>query len=553
MPLRILFFSVTFLLVLSCARQGSPSGGPKDEIPPRYLSSTPDTLSLNVPIDLNEIKINFDEYIVLKEQQNNVIVSPPLGNTVNFQPIGTASKTLRVKWNESLRENTTYNINFGNAIQDNNEGNVLAGFHFVFSTGDYIDSLMITGSLHLPSERELPKNLLVGLYPVDSAYNDSIVLRSKPFYVARPDEKGSFKLNYLHEGIYQMVAFNDEVQNLQFDPDKEKIGFIDEPVNLTTNQQINISLFSQRPPYKAIKAEQKAYGHLVFKFSGQPEEVEVKPIDMDFTTSKISYVPRSDSLNFWFNPAIDSLGDKSSRIKFLVSHKDESDTISVVYSPGQAHKLRVDSKQKLGFAPDRNVRLTANYPIGELDSAYVFVFKDSIRIQPKLIKHPVHDNDFTVDFPIELNSSYSIEFYPNAITDFFGETNDTLRYNFSVKSRNEYGHLKLSLGNPPKHPFIIRFLTEKGDLLDEQYTTRTEFDYNYLNPGNYYFQIFIDENENGFWDTGDFFSRKFPEPAFVSPELINVRAMWDANETWVLPLNNENAVIEEEASTDADK
>lgn len=530
-------FSIFFLylvLVISCARQGSPSGGPKDEAPPLFLNSTPDTLSINVPVNLSEIKINFDEYIMLKDQQNNVIVSPSLGNSVSFQPAGSASKTVKIKLSEPLKENTTYNINFGNAIQDFNEGNILNDFHFVFSTGDYIDLLSVEGLIKVPSERELPKNLVVGLYPVDSTYNDSIILRQKPFYVARPDKNGSFKLNYLHSGSYQLVAFNDEVQNMQFDPGKEKIGFVKNPINPESVQPLEISLFEQLSPYRANKAEQKGYGHLVFKFSGQPDEVGVKPIDFDFTTSKISYISKSDSLNFWFNPGIDSIDDKTKRIKFLVSHRGKTDTIPAVYSNSALHKLKIDNKQKLGFAPDRKVKLTSNYPITKLDSTYVSVTKDSIQIRPRLIKDAKNENAFTVDFPIELNSKYNIVFYSGAITDFFGKTNDTLKYNFSTRTRNDYGNLKLKISNPPTHPFFLKFFNEKDELLDEQYTTQTEFEYHYLNPGKYYFQLLVDENENGFWDTGDFFNRKFPEPSYVYPTLINVRSMWDVVEEWVL-------------------
>src|SRR5690606_33625264 len=139
--------------------------------------------------------------------------------------------------NEPLQENTTYNINFGNSLQDNNEGNKLSYFQFVFSTGNYIDSLEISGKTKIPSAKKQPENLLVGLFKIDSAYNDSVVLKEKPFYVSRTDSAGNFKLNYLHPGKYQMIAFDDEAQNMQFDLGKEKFGFIEQPVELNENQQ----------------------------------------------------------------------------------------------------------------------------------------------------------------------------------------------------------------------------------------------------------------------------------------------------------------------------
>ena len=537
--MRFLLPIFCILILFSCARQGTPSGGPKDTDPPKFLSSSPDTLSLNVPTDTKEIKIEFDEFVILKDHSKNVVVSPPLGSSATYSPLGTASKTVRIKLNEPLQANTTYNINFGNALQDNNEGNKLSYFQYVFSTGDYIDSLEISGKAAVPSVRKTPENVLVALYKIDSAYNDSLILRQKPFYISRLDSAGIYKLNYLKPGKYQMVAFDDEVQNMQFDIGSEKFGFVEEPIDLEDNQTMNIQLFDQIPPYKAEKAEQKGYGHMVFRFKGQPEELEIRPLDFEFTTSKISYQPKSDSLNFWFQPSVDSIAENSKRIHFLVKHKEVSDTVSVVYSNLTQHKLSLDRKSILDYAPSRKVQFRANYPIVHLDSSFVTVMKDTIQLPVKLIPHPKDENSFTLDFPIELASNYRVELLPNALTDFFGKTNDTIQFDFRTKTRNDFGNLKLTLENKPPQPFWIQLLNEKDEILDEKFSTNSVFEYNHLPAGKYYFKILVDENENGFWDTGDFFTKKQPEKSYVYPSTFNVRVLWDMDETWILPSNAE--------------
>ena len=542
--MRFLTIIFSILILFSCARQGTPSGGPKDTEPPKFLSANPDTLSLNVPTNLKEIKIDFDEFILLKEPNQNIVVSPPLGSTATFAPVGSANRSVRIQLNEPLQENTTYNINFGNAIQDNNEGNKLSYFQYVFSTGDYIDSLQISGKANIPGLRKQPENMVVALFNIDSTYNDSIVFRQKPFYVSRLDSANNFNLNYLRPGKYQMIAFDDEVQNMQFDLGKEKFGFIENHVELTENQEINIELFNQLPPYRADKAEQKGYGHIVFRFNGQPETVEIEPVDFEFNTSKISYEPKSDSLNFWFNPAVDSIAENSKRINFAVKHQEQTDTISVVYSNGKQHKLSLDRKSKLEIAPSRKLRFTANYPIVYLDSSRVTVLKDTIELPVRLIPDLKDENSFTLDFPVELSSTYRVELLPDAVSDFFGKTNDTIQFDLRTRSRNDFGNLKLRLQNKPEHPFWIQLLNDKDEILDEKYTTAIEFDYNHLTAGNYYFKILVDENENGFWDTGDFLTKKQPEKAFVYPSLINVRVLWDLDETWVLPAKQEEILIE---------
>lgn len=536
--MRIFAVFIIFFTLFSCARQGTPDGGPKDEIPPKFMGSSPDTLSLNVDPNIQEINIDFDEYVILKNHTQQIIVSPPLGSSATFMPVGTPRKSVKITLNEPLLENTTYNINFGNALQDNNEGNKLPNFQYVFSTGDYIDSLEIKGKANVLSLKERPENLIVALFKIDSAYTDSAIISKKPLYISRPDSAGIFRLNYLHSGKYQMVAFQDEVENMQFDFGKEKFGFIEQSVELNENQEINIQLFNQLPSYKADKADQKSYGHLVFRFSGQPEEVEVKPLDFEFSTSKISYIPRSDSLNFWFNPVTDTIEEKSKRINFLVKHLEQTDTISLVYSNSMRHLLTLSENSKGGFTPAKKLKITANYPLEKLDSGFISVKKDSLNLSFDIEKDPRNGNAFTLDFPIELNSNYKVELLPGAIMDFFGEMNDTVKIDFKTKTRNDYGNVKLTLEGKPEKPFWIQLLTDKDEVLDEKYSTESYFEYNYLTPGKYYFKILIDENENEFWDTGDFFTKKQPEPVLTYSGYVNVRALWDVEETWIIQETN---------------
>lgn len=533
--MRIFAIIFSILVILSCARQGTPSGGPKDETPPQFLSSNPDTLSLNVSTDLKEIKMEFDEYVILKEHTKNIVVSPPLGSSATFSPIGTPSKTVKIKFNEPLQPNTTYNINFGQALQDNNEGNKLPYFSYVFSTGDYIDSLKISGKASVPSAKKQPTDLIVALFKVDSAYQDSLVMRSKPFYVSKPDAEGNFQLNYLSPGKYQMIAFDDVAQNMQFDLGKEKFGYLDELIDLSENQEFNIQLFDQLPSYKVGKAEQKGYGHILFRTEGQSENIEIESLDKDFSTAEISYVPKSDSLNFWFKPSVDSIAENSKRFRFIVKNQALSDTISVVYSNNVKHKLSLDRKSKLDYAPSRKVQFLANYPIVERDSSQMFVWKDSIRIPTKILLDPKNKNAFTLDFPIELSSNYSVEIHPNALIDFFGETNDTIKFEFKTKGKNDYGNLRLTLENKPAHPFWLQMYNDRDELVDEKFTQESYFEYNHLPTGKFYFKILVDENENGHWDTGNFFERKQPETSFVYPTDIQTRLMWDIDETWVIP------------------
>lgn len=544
--MRFLSILIGLLILTACARQGTPTGGPRDETPPRFLNATPDTLSTNVSTDLSEIRIDFDEYLVLKDYTQNIIVSPPLSSSTTYSPVGTPNKSIRIKLNETLAPNTTYNINFGNAIQDHNEGNILPYFQYVFSTGEYIDSLELKGKVRVPFVREQPKNLMVGLYKIDSTYNDSIILQQKPLYIAKANEKGEFTLNYLKEGKYQLIAFDDEVNNMQYDFGKEKFGFIDEFIDLNefSTQDLQIEMFDQRKNYRVGKAEQKAYGHILFRFEGEVEKIEIEALNFDFQTSVIDYIPKSDSLNFWFNPSLDSIAETSKRLQFAVKHLDKIDTVSLVYSNTQQHQLRLERLGKLEISPERKPKFTSNYPIRNLDASKVSVFSDTLVLDAQIIADSIDKHSFVIDFPIELESSYEIQMYPEMLTDIFGQTNDTINFNFKTKPRNSFGNLKLILDPKPEHPFWIQLLDNNDKVLEEHYTEDSEFVFNYLLPEQYYFKILVDENRNGHWDNGDFFSKTQGEKSYIYPSMVNVRALWTIEEVWKLPIDS--ATIEEE-------
>ena len=174
---RFLFLAVLVAFVSNCARTGRPEGGPKDETAPLFVTAIPPYET--VKFDKKEIKINFNEYITLKDLNSQLVISPPMKSPPLISPQGTPSEYLKIKILDTLQQNTTYIINFGNAVQDNNEGNKLENFKYVFSTGTYIDSLATSGSIKDVQLTETPTKINVLLYKIDSTFNDSIVYKKK--------------------------------------------------------------------------------------------------------------------------------------------------------------------------------------------------------------------------------------------------------------------------------------------------------------------------------------------------------------------------------------
>jgi len=530
---------LTILTVISCARQGSPTGGPKDETPPVFLKADPDTLATNIDVNLQEATINFDEYILLKEYSKNVVVSPSFQIPPIVTPQALAKKYISIKFQEPLLPNTTYSFNFGDAIQDFNENNKLSNFQYVFSTGSFIDSLKVTGRVNSSYDFKGPEKILVGLYKVDSAYKDSIILQKKPYYIARANDKGEYQLNYLASGKYKLIAFEDKVENVMYDYGKERLAFHNEPIELNANQQINLNLFNQKPAYRKPEASFKQEGLIVFKTTGSTDDVTITPVGKEFKTAYIQKFPKQDSINFWFNPKVDTIVGRSAKLNFKVQHKDQIDEVSALYSKSNTErKLEFKALNDQKLAPNKPFKVQANAPIKSLDLSKIYVFKDTVSIPFKVSIDTVNAQNLNFAFDKNLDEKFEVNIYPNALTDVLGEKNDTLAYPIKMGTRGDFGYLKLTLQNTPNKPFILQFLKTDKDytVLEELYNpaNKNYFEFNFIEPGEYLFRLLVDENENGKWDTGDYLSGKQPEPIYLYPEPIKIRAMWDATETWVL-------------------
>ena len=212
-----------------CGQVGMPTGGPKDSIPPRLVNASPALNSTNVTG--NKITLTFNEYVDLKEPQINVIISP----LPKKQPsIDFKLKTVTVKLKDTLLPNTTYSINFGSAIVDNNEGNPYKDFTYIFSTGPQIDSFMLSGKVIIAETGKYDSTLLAILY---RKTDDSTVQKNKPDYVARLSGDGSFTFVNLPAGSFNIYALKDGDGGKTYNSKKEMFAFANAPVNISEKNE----------------------------------------------------------------------------------------------------------------------------------------------------------------------------------------------------------------------------------------------------------------------------------------------------------------------------
>jgi len=232
---RILLCCAGLSFWIGCAQQGSPTGGPRDETPPRVVESEPPNYSTR--FTANKILITFDEFIVIENVNQELIVSPPMEEKPEVK---LRKKTLVIEFEEQLKENTTYTFNFGNAITDLHEGNPLVNFEYVFATGDVLDSMSVKGIIRYSKDLSFPEDpVSIMLY---RNLGDSVPLTEIPLYVGRSEDSGIFSINNLSPDTYKVFALKDGNNNFLFDLPTEEIAFLD--TSLTVSAELSRSLLA---------------------------------------------------------------------------------------------------------------------------------------------------------------------------------------------------------------------------------------------------------------------------------------------------------------------
>lgn len=545
---KILFLIVLTLLFQSCARVGSPVGGDKDTLAPNVIGSNIDTPRVNVPTDIRELRIDFDEYITLKDINRQLIVSPPLQRMTKIIPSGMANKYLLIKWNDTLKENTTYNFNFGNAIQDNNEGNPLRYYNFAFSTGPKIDELYISGELrnileNNNSTNSQEKNLVVGLYPV----TDSLDYRQKPYYIAKADTDGYFELNYLSPGNYRILAFEDTNTNSVYDAGTENVAFLQENVNLDESiSGLILNLFPSRKAVKYVEMKENP-GGILMTFEGRPDSVQVRSLNEKIQDYRVTHRPKSDSVNIWFDSEKLDVGlAASENLRFSYDDGIKQDTVSVFYRYNTKNEMIVSNSKGNLLAPGRDFIISSNYHIDTIDPKDWTLVSDSIQqdFTAKISEQNPYEVFITSDF--KEGKKYSLTVQRGTVSSFYETIEKSYRFDFEADKTENYGSVNLMIENAPLTKFWLQLLTENNTVEYSAYTNSYNHTFKAVKPGRYRIRVLVDQNENSIWDAADLLSGTFAEEVYVFNKIIDVRPLWEIRESWDLKTESNQSPSEAE-------
>ncbi|WP_395043687.1 Ig-like domain-containing protein [Flavobacterium sp.] len=517
-------FIVFAIALIGCAKRGTISGGAKDTLAPILVSSFPKNGSVN--FKAKEIRLNFDEYVKLKNVAKQLIVSPPMKKAPEVLPYN-ASKYITIKLKDSLLPNTTYSFNFGQSIADNNEGNTLSQFKYVFSTGSFIDSLALKATFKDALEKKTASFVSFMLYEVNEKYTDSIIYKETPRYITNSlDSLKEIKLENLKQGKYRLIAIKDNNNNNKFDPKSDKIGFINDYVTLPNDTVFVLDLFKEKTAFKVLKPSQSSGNKATIGYEGNAKKAvfEVTKSGENFPF-RISKLPKKDSLQIWFKPI------KNDSINIAVKNENYSQKYVLKLKDQKADTLSF-SAERTGNLPFRNqFKINSTIPIEKIDNAKIkFISKDSSNVSFTTF-YDEYNQQIVFDFEKQPLEKYSMKVFPGAFIDFYEKTNDTLNYKFETQNTSDYGNLRVVLEKVKRFPVIIELTDNDGKVLAKEYSDKnTVIDFNLLEPAKFILRLIYDDNNDKEWNPGSFIEQRQSEEVIYFPKEIDVRSNWDVEQ-----------------------
>lgn len=584
-------FGLGSLLLVAggCANMGTPSGGPRDEEPPYLVSANPAPGSLNV--NRERLTLTFNELVNVKDAFTNVVVSPTSKSTPR---VSTAGRRVTIEF-DSLAPATTYTVDFGNAIEDNNEANKLQGFTYTFSTGPTIDTLRIAGRVLSARNLEPQQNMLVGVH---SNLNDTAFSTQRLLRVAKTDDRGRFTIRGLAPGRYRVFALKDNDNDYRYSSPEEDMAFYDltvEPSTVETtatdsvynritgavdsvvtrrrtqflpNDIVLRSFNSELRQQYLSKYERLDSAKVFLKFNTRASALpSVRVLGQPHRTSigTLEASEKLDSLVWWLSPDLMRTDSLTLEVTYTRSDQNlvasvQTDTLNFFTKRPKAAK-KSNKKRRISAADSiaaittrldirsqgsQDVNLPVYFespaPLERFDTTAVHleVLVDSVYhpvAKPLRVSVPdsLQPRRYAVEYPWEYGAKYRLTVDSLAASDIYGKPTLPLKHSFEIKKTGDYCSLLFHITQLGDMPAFVELLTA-SDAIDRTEPVNASGDayFPFLKPGRYYARVILDANGNGEYDTGNYLLGLQPELAYYYPKAINVKKNWDKEENWAI-------------------
>ena len=540
----------------SCANTTTPpSGGPKDTIPPVITAVYPYPGSVNVPVHGTKLILEFNEYVTVKDQKS-LFLSPPLEKTPKFKLKG---KSVVITFESDLDSNKTYTLDVTNAIADNNEGNWYPGYTLVFSTGNQIDSMVVTGQVLDCNTLKPLKGAKVMLY---KDHADSAIFLKRPDAAVKTDDWGFFCLRNIQDTLYRVYAIVDENNNNKYDPETEKVAFFDSlfrPVVVVNDSlkelykydmkdtvhclarktELDLNIFKEVPSKQMIVnkeriGERTAYITFMAPYA-QIDSIWIKGVPREKLLTQFNI--QQDSLEIWVNDPKKQPDTLLLNVKYM-----KTDTTGLLSSFTEEIKLVKPKKKAPGKSSTKDIKkedttavftLTANPETVEqtgfeIEFKYPLVkeaFKDltfrylNPRQQEYKAKYTVTQDTLNLrkyivkpEITLQQGFEYYLKVPHRMFQDINGFYNDSTEVKVTLPNDDKLSSMSLNIKGV-HNKYIVDLLNEKRDKILRTYIIEKDgiLAFPYLKSGKYSIRITEDLNKNGVVDTGNLLEKKQPE------------------------------------------
>jgi len=519
------FVILTWLLA-ACASIQSPTGGPKDTEAPKVVQESPKNLSTKFKSE--KIELEFDEFIKLNNAFTEISISPALENPLDVQA---KKEKLEIKIGEALAPNTTYTINFGKGVGDVNENNLLKNYNYVFSTGETLDSLSVSGKVIDALTNEVMKEATVFLFPVEQ---DSLLGKKKPSIYTLTDTAGNFKLNNLRAQAYRIYALKETSADRIYNEAIDEIGFVDSAVQLNKNiDRIKLRVFKEEPSkVRVLDKKMEGDGAILLSLNKGVKGLKLKELNTNYlTNSKTEINLRGDSAKIWlanldFDSLRVSINDQEKEIERVSIYRNKRETFNrtpVIRDNATNGKLR----------PDRGFEINLSMPVTASDLTKVSFKADSVELAGwSLVKVLDSERKYRLNYALKPGKKYNISYKEGAFTGISGNKTKAYSKMFTVEDLENFGNLTVLVSaSDSSKQYVLQLLSESKTVLREEVVSGEKtIIYNTYPVGKYTLRFVLDENRNGKWDTGNLKDNRQPEKTWNYEKVITLRANWDLEE-----------------------
>ncbi|WP_231426658.1 Ig-like domain-containing protein [Pedobacter sp. Leaf250] len=532
--LKNLMLVSTCLLFLGCASMQTPQGGPKDTTPPKILSMTPKNQTRN--FNAKKITIEFDEYFKLVDESKEFSISPEQERAPILK---VRSKRLEIDLQDTLEKNTTYTLNFGKSVADINESNVVKNLSYVFSTGNEIDSLSISGKVKGSLNDEFEKDVTVFILPLA---RDTLFGKKRPAIYTLTDSSGNYKLNNLRAGQYKIYALKEGSGGGDkiYQQISDEVGFLKDPITIDKNlENIDLQVFKElASEFRVVDRKLANDGVITIVFNQQlknPKLTVTDPPKVD-VGKYVHFNKTNDTAKVWLTDlsfdsvkvAIQADGKLLQTLNFNRGKKDNYVRDITISDNATGGKLN----------PFQNYTLTFPFPITAVDASKITLLEDSVkRTTFELVKDTTDFLKYYLKYPWKQKRTYDIKFGAGTFTAIFNAKNKEINKNFKLETTDSYTTLVYNVTVPDSSKnYIVQFLTEKKDLVKSfPIKGNTKLRFANYPAGKYMIRVIYDENRNGIWDTGNVKEGLQPEKVWYLKALLDLKPNWEREDPLAIP------------------